>query len=150
MDLSPVQQSGQNHRARHSERRKRTRQTEKEVGRKHQGIDKPGILQVPEASGEERKMEETVCEVISSAPTTAAAKGQMRDEVRHCYRMCSTAWLVVGSRRVCLSVCLSNSLKDVTLLQDVFHRLARGGVTAGLSVGPVSYTHLTLPTNAEV
>ena len=33
--------SGQNHLARHSERVKKTRQTEGEVGRQHQGMDRP-------------------------------------------------------------------------------------------------------------
>ena len=33
--------SGQNHLARHSERRKKTRQTEEEVGRQHQGKECP-------------------------------------------------------------------------------------------------------------
>ena len=43
--------SGQNHFARHSAREKKTRQTEEEVGRQHQGTDTPGVRQVPEASG---------------------------------------------------------------------------------------------------
>ena len=33
----------QNHLARHSERGKKTRQTEKEVGRQHQGMETPGV-----------------------------------------------------------------------------------------------------------
>ena len=56
-----VIRSGQNHLARHSERGKKTRQTEEEVGRQHQGIDRPGIRQVPEGSGEQGKMEKTGC-----------------------------------------------------------------------------------------
>ena len=40
---------------------KKTRQTEEEMGRQHQGIDRPGVRQVPEGSGEQRKMEETGC-----------------------------------------------------------------------------------------
>ena len=56
--------SGQNHLARHSERGKKTRQTEEEMGRQHQGMDKPGFRQVPEGSGEQRKMEETGYEII--------------------------------------------------------------------------------------
>ena len=36
--------------ARHSERGKKTRQTEEEVGRKHQGMDRPEVCQVPEGS----------------------------------------------------------------------------------------------------
>ena len=51
--------SGQNYLARHSERGKKTRQTEEEVGRQHQGMDRPGVRQVQEGSGEQRKMEET-------------------------------------------------------------------------------------------
>ena len=56
----PFIRTGQNHLARHSERGKKTRQTEEEVGRQHQGMDRPGVRQVPEGSGEQRKMEKTV------------------------------------------------------------------------------------------
>ena len=38
--------SGQNHLATHSERGKKTRQTEEEVGRQHQEMDRPGFRQV--------------------------------------------------------------------------------------------------------
>ena len=48
--------SGQNHLARHSERGKKTRWTKKEVGRQHQGMDRPGVRQGPEGSGEQGKM----------------------------------------------------------------------------------------------
>ena len=79
----PFIRSGQNHLARHSERGKKTRQTEEEVGRQHQGMDRPGVRQVPEGSEEQRKMEETNCEFICGAPTTLAIKGEMRrDEMR--------------------------------------------------------------------
>ena len=54
---------------------KKTRQTEEEVGRQYQGMDRPGVRQVPEGSEEERKMEETGREVICSTPTTLAVKG---------------------------------------------------------------------------
>ena len=53
----------------------KTRQTEEEVGRQHQGMDRPGVRQVPEGSGEQGKMEETGCEIICGAPTTLAVKG---------------------------------------------------------------------------
>ena len=49
-------------------------QTEEEVGRQHQGIDRPGVRQVPEGSGEQRKMEETGGEIMCNAPTTLAVK----------------------------------------------------------------------------
>ena len=47
----PFIRSGQNHLARHSQRGNKTRQTDKEVGRQHQGMDRPGVRQVPEGSG---------------------------------------------------------------------------------------------------
>ena len=39
----PFIRSDQNHLARHSERGKKTRQTEEEVGRQLQGMDRPGV-----------------------------------------------------------------------------------------------------------
>ena len=67
--------SGQNHLARHSETGKEVRQTEEEVGRQHQGMDRPGVRQVPEGSEEQVKMEETGCKIIYGAPKTLAVKG---------------------------------------------------------------------------
>ena len=46
----PFFRSGQNHFARHSERREKTRQTEEEVGRQHQDMDRPGVHEVPEGN----------------------------------------------------------------------------------------------------
>ena len=46
----------------------------KEVGRQHQGMDRSGVRQVPEGSGEQRKMEKTGCEIICGAPTTLVVK----------------------------------------------------------------------------
>ena len=69
--------SGQNHLARHSERETKTRQTEEEVGRQNQGMDRPGVRQVPEGSGEQGEMEKTGCKIICGAPTTLAIKGLM-------------------------------------------------------------------------
>ena len=66
---------GQNHLAWHSERGKKIRQTEEEVGRQHQGVDRPGVLQIPEGSGEQGKMEKTGCKIICGAPTTLAVSG---------------------------------------------------------------------------
>ena len=62
----PFIRSGQNHLARHSERWKKTRQTEEEVGRQHQGMDRPRVRQVPEGSGEQGKMEKTGCGIRPS------------------------------------------------------------------------------------
>ena len=71
----PFIRSGQKHLARHSERGKKTRQTEEEVGRQHQGMDRPGVWSVPEGGGEQGKMEKTGCKIICDAPTTLAVKG---------------------------------------------------------------------------
>ena len=70
--------SGQNHLARHNERGKKTRHTEKEVGRQHQGMDTPGVRRVPKDSGEQRKTEQTGCEVICGAKTTLRLRDRWR------------------------------------------------------------------------
>ena len=56
---------------------KKTRRTKEEVGRQHQGMDSPGVGQVAEGSGEQGKMEKSVCKIICGAPTTLAVKGLM-------------------------------------------------------------------------
>ena len=71
----PFIRCGQTNLARHSERGKKTRQTEEEVERQHQGMDRPGFLQVPEGSGEQGKKEKTGCKIICGAPTTLTVKG---------------------------------------------------------------------------
>ena len=50
--------SGQNLLVRH--RWKKTRQTEEEVGSQHQRMDRPGVRQVQEGSGEQRKKRKLV------------------------------------------------------------------------------------------
>ena len=77
MVMFPVHQVWPKHLARHSERRKKTRRTKEEVGRQHQGMDRPGVRQVPEGSGEQGKMEKTDCKIICGAPTTLAVKELM-------------------------------------------------------------------------
>ena len=47
------------------------------MGRQHQGMNRPGVWQVPEGSGEQGKMEKTGCKIICGAPTTLAVKGLM-------------------------------------------------------------------------
>ena len=79
----PFIRYGQNHLARHSEWGKKTRQTEEEVGRQHQGMDRPGVRQVPEGSGEQGKMEKTDCKIICGALTTLAVEGLMMMMIMH-------------------------------------------------------------------
>ena len=57
-----------------SERWQKTGQTEEEMGRQHQRMDKPEVRQVPEGSREQGNMEETGCEIICGAPTALAVK----------------------------------------------------------------------------
>ena len=71
----PFIRSGQNHLARASETGKKTRQTEEEVGRQHQGMDRPGVRQVPEGSGEQEKWRKLVVK-SSVAPQRPS---QLRD-----------------------------------------------------------------------
>ena len=47
------------------------------MGRQHQGIDRLGVRQVPEGSGEQGKMEKTGCKIICGALTTFVVKGLM-------------------------------------------------------------------------
>ena len=75
--MSPVHQvwpKKKKHLARYSEREEKTR-PKKEVGGQHLGMDRPGVCQILEGSGEQRKMQETGSEVICGAPTTPAVKG---------------------------------------------------------------------------
>ena len=76
----PFIRSGQNHPTRHSERGKKTRLTEEEVRRQHQGMDRPGVCQVPEGSGEQGKIDETGCEIICGAPTTLVIERSIDDD----------------------------------------------------------------------
>ena len=73
----PFIRSGQNHLARHSERGEKTRRTKEEVGRQHEGMDRPGVRQVPECSEEQGKMEKTGGKIICGAPMTLTVKGFM-------------------------------------------------------------------------
>ena len=48
-------------------RRQGRQEDKQDVGRLRQGMDKPGVHQVPEGSGEQGKMAKTGCEVICGA-----------------------------------------------------------------------------------
>ena len=45
------------------------------MGRQHQGMDRPGVRQVLEGSGEQGKMEKTGCKIICGAPATIGVEG---------------------------------------------------------------------------
>ena len=77
----PFIRSGENHLSYHSERGTKARQEVKVVGRQHQGMDRPGVRQVPEGSGKQRNMEETGCEVICGTPPTFAVEGEVKAKV---------------------------------------------------------------------
>ena len=92
--MSPFIRSGQNHLARHNKRGKKTRRTKEEVGRQHQGMDRPGVRQVPEGSGEQGRLEKTGCKIICGAPTTLAVKGLMMMMMCVCVCVCACAGLL--------------------------------------------------------
>ena len=75
MVMSPVLQVWPNHLAKHSERGKKTKQTEEEVGRQHQGMDRPGVRQVPEGVENREKWRKLVAKssVVPQRPS------QLRD-----------------------------------------------------------------------
>ena len=74
----PFIRSGQNHLARHSERREKTRQTEEEVGRQHQEMDRQGVRQVEEGSGEQEKWRKLVMKSSVVPQPTLVVKVQVR------------------------------------------------------------------------
>ena len=78
--MSPVHQVWPKPSCKAQLRGKKTRQTEEEMGRQHQGNGQtwPGVRQVPEGSGDQGEMEETGCEINCGAPTALAVKGQVR------------------------------------------------------------------------
>ena len=54
---------------------RRQGEQKEEVGRQHQGMDRPGVRQVPEGIGEQGEMEKTGCKIICGALTTLAVTG---------------------------------------------------------------------------
>ena len=78
--------------------------TKEEVGRQHQGMDRPGLRQVPEGSGEQGKMEKTGCKIICGAPTTLAVKGLMMMmilELREILLSIQTGFNLVNAAVIC-------------------------------------------------
>ena len=61
---------------RHNERGKKTRQIEEEVERQHQGMDRPGVRQVPEGSGKKR---EEWRKVVAKSSVMPQRPSQIRD-----------------------------------------------------------------------
>ena len=90
----------------HRERGKETRQKEEEVGRQHQGMDRPGVRKVPEGSGEKGKMEKTGCEIICGAPTTLTVKGWMMMIIMHKHLILKMQLSCYLSLCVCVCVCV--------------------------------------------
>ena len=70
------------------------------MGRQHQGIDRPGVRQVPAGSGEQRKMEKTGCKIICGAPTTLAGKGLMMMMIKEDWSPTSDGEELVDQRRL--------------------------------------------------
>ena len=58
-----------------SERSKKERKTEEEIGRLHQRIDGNGVWRFPEGSGRQGRVDRYCCNVICGAPMTPEVKG---------------------------------------------------------------------------
>ena len=59
----------------------------KEMGRQHQGMDRPGVRQVPEGRAEQRNIEETGYEVICGAPTIPIGEGRWKNfDLKNVYK----------------------------------------------------------------
>ena len=71
------------------------------LGRQHQGMDRSGVCQAPEGSGEQGTMEETGCKIICGAPMTLRVKGLMMMVITLC--MCIFGKCFKG--RECGCVC---------------------------------------------
>ena len=69
--------SGQIHLARHSERQKKTRQTEEEVGRQLQRMDALEFGKSQRAMKNRETWRQLVAKIICGAPTTLEVKGLM-------------------------------------------------------------------------
>ena len=75
------------------------------MGRQHQGMNRPGVRQVPEGSGEQEKMEKIGCEIICGAPTTLAVEGLM---------------MMIEGRS---AVIIRNLVVESNLFSDQYHEL---------------------------
>ena len=73
----PFSRSEQNHLVRPSEKGKATTQTNEEVNRQHQGIDRCGVKQSRADIEEQVKLEGTGCKVICGATYKLGLKGSM-------------------------------------------------------------------------
>ena len=71
------------------------------MGRQHQGMDRPGVRQVPEGSEEQGKIEKAGCKIICGAQTTIAIKGWMM-MMMMCMLFCSR-WSIVELMMMCSS-----------------------------------------------
>ena len=80
--------SGQNHLARHSESGKKTRQTEEEVGRQHQGMDRPRVRQSQRAVENREKWRKLVAKssVVPQRPSRLKDRWERDDEMFKRYK----------------------------------------------------------------
>ena len=121
----PFIRSGQNHLARHSERGKKTRRTEEEVGRQYQGMNRSNSPS-PRGQWIIEKMEETGCKIICGAPTTLAVKGQMMMMMMLMMKMMMYCLPMLDSTAVTYNLCLLSYLFSFSLGKTVvMSRLTR-------------------------
>ena len=77
MDMSPILQVWPKLSCKAQWKGEEDKAHRRKVGRQHQGMDRPGVRQVPEGSGKQGKMKKTGCKIICGALTTLAVKRLM-------------------------------------------------------------------------
>ena len=108
----PFIRSGQNHLARHGERGKKTRQIEEEVGRQHQGMDRPGVQQVPEGCGNREKWRK----LVAKSSIMPQRPSRLRD---------SWWWWWLASRLTWREIPRINQSKRLILIGSLFTKMTR-------------------------
>ena len=83
------------------------------MGRRHQGMDRPVVRQVPEGSGEQGKMEKTGCKITCGAPTPLAVKGLMMIMMIYDFRSFSSS-----GKKIFLKMPADIENERVTVLTD--------------------------------
>ena len=114
-------------------------QTEEEMERQHQGMDRPGVCQTPEGSGEQRIMGETGFEVICGARTTPAVNGLLKVKLWNRSRWSCRCFSTTRLLTICSTVPLPGLEPARTSSYSVFVfsrvRITRSMILLGWLIG---------------
>ena len=85
-----------------------------------QGMDRPGVWQVPEGSEEQGKMEKTGCKIVCGAPMTLAVKGLMMMMMMMMMMRRRLEWMTVGGYMLMARMLMLDDLRMETFILVVF------------------------------